>query len=46
MSLSSGKLTLICLANAALAGGESMLTPNTAVSDVSIFPEAIPAWTA
>lgn len=37
---------LICLAKAALAGGLSMLTPKTAVSEVSIFPEAIPAWTA
>jgi hypothetical protein len=37
---------LICLANAALAAGESMLTPKTAVSEVSILPEAIPAWTA
>jgi hypothetical protein len=37
---------LICLANAALAAGLSMLMPNTAVSEVSILPEAIPAWTA
>ncbi len=36
----------ICLANAALAAGLSTLTPKTSVSEVSIFPEAIPAWTA
>lgn len=37
---------LICFAKAAFAGGESMLMPKTAVSVVSILPEAIPAWTA
>ena len=31
---------------AALAAGLSKLTPKTSVSEVSIFPEAIPAWTA
>ena len=36
----------ICLAKAALAAGLSMLMPKTSVSEVSIFPEAIPAWTA
>jgi len=36
----------ICLANAALAAGLSRLTPKTSVSEVSILPEAIPAWTA
>jgi hypothetical protein len=46
MSLRSGKVTPICLAKAALAAGLSTLTPKTSVSEVSILPEAIPAWTA
>jgi len=36
----------ICLAKAALAAGESMLTPKTSVSLASILPESIPDWTA
>src|SRR6516162_8573221 len=35
-----------CSAKAALAAGLSRLTPNTAVSEVGICPESIPAWTA
>ena len=37
---------LICLAKAALAAGESMLTPKTSVLEASIFPASIPDWTA
>jgi len=36
----------ICLAKAALAAGESMLTPKTSVSLGSILPLSIPDWTA
>jgi len=39
MSLRSGKVRPICLANAALAAGLSKLTPKTSVSEVSIFLE-------
>src|ERR1051325_2042622 len=46
MSLSTGNLMLFCLAKAALAAGESMLTPKTSVSEASILPASIPDWTA